>query len=87
VTATVNEPPLFEPGLKVMVRTAVISGEINGHLPLVCMAEVMGPAEGDDLWWLTVWMGQREGMPQMYKSEEILGTPSLGLTYVPVIGS
>lgn len=79
-----TEDGLIRPGLKVLVRHGAASAAINGHLPLVCLGEVVERADAD-VWWINVWMGVAEPIPQMYRTDEILGTPSLGLHYVPVV--
>ena len=76
---------LIQPGMHVMVQCAVIPGELNGHLPIVALGKVIGPADRDDIWWVGVYLGQSEPLPQMYRLDEILGTPALGLHYKPVV--
>lgn len=76
-------PPLT-PGMTVMVQAFRLAAAVNGHLPVVCIAELLEPVD-NDTWWVAVYAGQSDPLPQMYRREEILGTPSPGLRYEAVI--
>lgn len=53
-----------------------------GHRPaLIAYATMVGPADGPGVWWLDVNYGaplSGQSLPQMYRTEEIIGIPTLG---------
>lgn len=81
-------PAMLKPGLAVMVAWGTVAALANGTPALIAYAEVVGPAsESDagvfndpsDVWWLNVHMGPGAVLPQMYRADQILGIPALGL--------
>lgn len=82
-------PAMLEPGLAVMVPVGTISAAVNGGPSIVAYATVIGRASEHDaavmadpseMWWLDVHMGPGITLPQMYRADQILGVPALGLT-------
>lgn len=76
----------LRPGTAVMVPMGRIGGAV-GQPCVIAWAVVGGPAsfvEGrpcaDDLWWLDVYaIPGGPPIPQVYRADEILGVPALGL--------
>lgn len=78
-------------GTQVMVPVGQIAAIIEGQPCLIALATVMGPAgDGESehfsdrhkaagMWWLNVHMGPGVSLPQMYRADQILGIPVLGL--------
>lgn len=78
----------LEPGRAVMVASGTVAAQVNGGPAIICYAEVIGPADESsasvmidpsDVWWLAVFTGAGEPLPQMYRADEILGIPAIGL--------
>jgi hypothetical protein len=64
-------PEHLREGQIVVVKVAEIPGEVNGHPPFACTAEVLGYAH-DDTWWVR--LNTPAGpLEQMYKAQEIVG--------------
>jgi hypothetical protein len=72
-------PGMLEPGMAVMVAAGTINAVVNGDPPIICYATVIDRAEAPDTWWLNVHMGMGSTLPQMYRADQILGIPALGL--------
>lgn len=84
---------MLEPGLAVMVPVGMIPAAVNGGPTIVAYATVMGRASEQDaaafvdpaaMWWLEVHMAPGVTLPQMYRADQILGVPALGLSMAPV---
>jgi hypothetical protein len=78
----------LRPGTLVMVATGTIATQVNGTPAIICLAEVVGPANAevtstridpDETWWLRVQMAPGTSLPQMYRADQILGIPATGL--------
>lgn len=66
-------------GAAVMV-VAGGGGEPHYRPALICYATVDGPADEPGVWWLSVHYGGTAGpLPQMFRTEEIVGVPAWGL--------
>jgi hypothetical protein len=86
----VTPSELLAPGTVVMVPVGQASAIVNGGPCIIAWATVNGP-DGDDWttpeggvkpdsrWWLDVRQGPVV-QPQMYRADEILGVPALGLS-------
>lgn len=82
-------PNELQPGTTVMVPVGQANAIVNGGPCIVAWATVRGPA-GDSgasvfvdptsVYWLDVHMGPGVSLPQMYRADQILGVPALGLT-------
>lgn len=84
-------PNELREGVTVMVPVGQIAAIIEGQPCLIALATVMGPASSQEteqfteqhkaagMWWLNVRMGPGVSLPQMYRADQILGIPSLGL--------
>lgn len=78
----------LEPNTVVMVPYGQGNAIVNGGPCIIAWAVVIGPVEKDNdptdpkaRYWLNVYLARGvEPMPQMYRAEEILGVPALGLT-------
>lgn len=80
---------LMTPGTVVMVPVGAVSAVVNGGPCLVAWAVVVGPASESDssvftdpegMFWLDVYMAPGvPPLPQMYRADQILGVPALGL--------
>lgn len=76
-------------GTAVMVPAGQISAMVNGGPCIIAWAVVRGPASESDaaaftdpaaMYWLDVYMVPGEPpLPQMYRADDILGVPALGL--------
>ncbi len=75
-------------GTRVMVPVGEVAAQVNGHPCIVALAVVRGPANDSDasvfvdptaVYWLDVHMGPDVVLPQMYRADQILGIPALGL--------
>lgn len=80
-------PNELVPGTVVMVPVGQTNAVINGQPCIVAWATVTGPAGDDDapvgpasMYWLDVHMGPGATLPQMYRADQILGIPALGLS-------
>lgn len=77
---------MLQPGAAVMVPY-VASAVVNGDPALICYATVRGLASeadaasfnGGPWYWLDVHTGGGVTLPQMFRSDQILGVPALGL--------
>lgn len=76
------------PGHVVMVPVGAIPAVINGGPCVIAWAVVRGPASAVEaasyadpatIWWLDVYMGPAVFIPQMYRADDILGVPAIGL--------
>jgi len=77
------------PGTVVMVPVGRIAAAVNGQPCIIAWAVVVGPvkdaggpvyADHIDKYWLDVYViPGGPPLPQMYRAEEILGVPALGL--------
>ncbi len=80
---------LMTPGTVVMVPVGAGSAIVNGGPCLIAWAVVRGPADEaaasvftdpESMFWLDVYMGPGVApLPQMYRADQILGVPALGL--------
>lgn len=79
---------LMTPGTVVMVPVGQAAAIINGGPCIVAWATVIGPATEADaavftdpsaMYWLEVHNGPGVTLPQMYRADQILGVPALGL--------
>lgn len=77
----------LRPGLGVMVAYT-LSAEVNNEPALICYARVIGQASRDDaavyvgnpeVWWLDVYTAPGVTLPQMFRVDQILGVPALGI--------
>jgi len=75
---------MLRPGLAVMVAAGTVSAVVNGTPAIVCYATVIGRADEPGMWWLRVYLGAGEPLPQMYRADHILGVPAIGLAPAPV---
>lgn len=85
----VTPQELMKAGTVVMVPVGAISAAVNGGPCIIAWAVVVGPAgESDasvftnpeDVFWLDVYMAPGVApLPQMYRADQILGVPALGL--------
>lgn len=78
----------LRPGTIVMVPVGQISATVNGGPCVIAWAEVLRPATGSEsatfvdhfgVWWLNVYLAPGSPLPQMYRADDILGIPALGL--------
>ncbi len=53
----------------------------GGDMPVCCMGTVVQRADNGS-WWIDVYTGAENPLPQMFQAEHILGIASLGMTYV-----
>lgn len=84
-------PRELKPGTKVIVPVGRLAAMANGDPCVIAWATVMGPVDPatnttlvdpTDTWWLDVHMvpgPESDGLPQMYRAEEILGIPAPSL--------
>lgn len=80
----------LRPGTFVMVPVGQVSATVNGGPCVIALARVIRPATGSEsavyvdhfgVWWLDVFMVPGgTPLPQMYRADDILGIPALGLT-------
>lgn len=80
----------LRPGTFVMVPVGQVSAMVNGGPCIIAMAKVLRQATGSEaavyvdhfgVWWLDVYMVPGgEPLPQMYRADDILGVPALGLS-------
>lgn len=81
---------LLTPGTAVMVPVNQISAVVNGGPCVIAWAVVRGPASDADaavftdptgVHWLDVYLAPDVApLPQMYRADQILGVPALGVT-------
>lgn len=80
-------PGQIEAGLGVMVAYT-ISAAVNGDPPLICYARAIQqatPAEAavfvgePEVWWLDVYTAPGVTLPQMFRVDQILGVPAIGI--------
>lgn len=86
----VTPAELLKPGTAVMVPVGMVSAVVNGGPCVIAWARVRGPAEDhvdpegtirpDSMWWLDVHMGPGAVLAQMYRADQILGVPAMGLS-------
>lgn len=82
-------PRLLKRGLSVMVPVGALAASVNGSPSIVAYAITVGPASEDDAavmtdpsstWWFDVYVSPGAPLRQMYRVDELLGVPALGLT-------
>lgn len=80
-------PQQIKPGLGVMVAYT-LSAAVNNEPALICFARVVERASSDDaavfrgnpeVWWLNVYTAPHVSLPQMFRADQILGIPALGI--------
>jgi hypothetical protein len=80
----------MQTGTVVMVAVGGLVARTRGHACTIAWAVVQGPASGKhaalytnpkQMWWLDVYMiPGGPPIPQMYRADQILGVPALGLS-------